>query len=42
MQAGTGAWVYQTWWKSLPDFVEVSVWRLSVTVVMVSWCGGCS
>ena len=23
-QAGTGAWVYQNWWKSLPEFVEVS------------------
>ena len=31
MQAGTGAWVYQTWWKSLPDFVEVSFSYSSVT-----------
>ena len=23
-QAGTGAWIFQSWWKSLPAFVEVS------------------
>lgn len=23
-QAGTGAWIFQSWWKSLPECVEVS------------------
>lgn len=33
-QAGTGSWIYHAWWKSLPDYVEVSCLLAGIAITL--------